>query len=202
MSQSNIGAVLGSLSVGAIAGLVAIMSMSATAFAAPEQISLLPLKFEISPDHRLGRKMSGIFCAPAGSWRWRDIVVDQDALESAVRASLTRVGWQITKGSSGFGESAPLADLRLRGRVTDYALNACIPWKATEKLRSAKSVQGTGRVTVVWELYSATENKVISSEVTNSAFHSLEARDQQSLFVEALARNAAVFATASQAPIQ
>lgn len=161
--------------------------------ATSESISLLPVKFEISPDQRLGRKTSGLVCAPAGSWHWRDIAVDPQALETAIRDSLSRVGLQISEEGSEFGEPTLLSNLRLRGRVTEYILNSCAPWKHAQKLMGTRKIRGTGAVTVVWQLYSLSERKVIREEVTRSEFHSVEARDQTTLLVKVLAKNAEIF---------
>lgn len=157
-------------------------------------MSLMPAKLEVGSDTKLGKKSSGVICGPAGNWYGRDLAIDREAVDLAVRDALETGGIRIAGGIAGFGEPVELARLRLRVRIVGYKLNACIPWKATRDLIGGRGFRGTGRLEAVWELYSADARAVIKSEEVTVDFTKVQADSQSELFAMVLKSNAAILA--------
>lgn len=156
-----------------------------------EEISLMPVKFELTADARLGKKTSGIICGPSGSWYWRDLNIDRETVDAAIRLAFSSVGLKIANDGSGFGDAPVLKNYRLRARVQKFLLDACVPWKATGGMLGAKGVRGSGSLTVTWELYSSIDRKIVSTIEVHSEFRAMKGSDHTALFVKALESNVA-----------
>lgn len=96
----------------------------------------------------------------------------------------------MAKHSDGFGDTEALADHRLRGRVAEFSVDACIPWKATSGVIGGKKIKGDGHIRVVWELYSTADRKVIWSKDVRSEFRAIRDADLSGLYRVAIVDNA------------
>lgn len=174
----------------AAAALLALGSAAHAETLSCGELSLLPIRTEIEAGARLGRKKIGMICAPGGSWYWKDVGAPRDELEVGLRPAFEDAGVAVSKASDGFGDAAVPSDRRLRGRVTEFSVDACIPWKAASGLIGGKKIKGDGHIRVIWEIYSASQRQVVWSKDVRSDFRVSQAADMSALFAEAVLENA------------
>lgn len=159
---------------------------------ADQQVSVLPIRVEFGPETKIGRKSSGLICAPGGSWYWRDAVIDPATSKRMVSTALVNAGVPVAVHTGDdFDDHRSLADYRLRGRVMSFSIDACTPWKATSGVLGGRRIRGTAAISILWEVYSATEGRVIwqmSQDSELRAGKHIESVD--ALLLETLSANA------------
>lgn len=72
-----------------------------------------------------------------------------------------------------------------------FSIDACTPWKATSGVLGGRRIRGTAAISILWEVYSATEGRVIwqmSQDSELRAGKHIESVD--ALLLETLSANA------------
>lgn len=111
-------------------------------------------------DQKIGKKRTGLLCVPAGSWYWKDVGFEPAAQDIGIINALRSRGLVVQNGAE-FGADASRSELRLRGSISGFSMDACVPWAATRGLAGGKPFRGTGYIDVRWELYSRSKERVV-----------------------------------------
>lgn len=135
------------------------------------EVSIVPLRVELNPETRLGKKGSGALCGPSGSWRWRDIELIQDRLMMRLEDRFSRAGYRVRPSvADDFGERQPLADIRIRPRVSALKMRGCRNWSPLTPFGEKREIRGEGAIDVTWEVYSVAEGKIIAAHRVEHPF--------------------------------
>jgi len=140
--------------------------------ASAEGIGILPLRASLAHDQEIGKKKTGLLCVPAGSWYWKDVGFEPAEHDKGIINTL-RSRYLTVQNGAEFGADVSSSELRLRGSILSFSMDACVPWALTRGFAGGKPFRGTGYIEVRWELYSRLKERVVWEVTQRSEINAL-----------------------------
>lgn len=142
---------------------------------APEPAySLAPFRLKFAATDKIGRRRSGLICAPAGGLQWSEVDPGRERLVEAARGALRQEGVDVFVPNDLDREDGVIRGRqRIYGTVLALRLDACSPqWGWTRVLGRGRTWKGSGALRVKWRVYDAVSRAQVAVLETCNTFES------------------------------